>query len=202
MNYKLIFVTTSPRRKQILKKMNIKSSFINPDYIEKAHVKNIPKPEKLSLMHAKNKVLSISSKYNNKPVILIGIDTIVSYKNSILGKPKNIRSAKKMIKTLNNKAHTVISSVFIKNCQSNKSVSGNEKTQVFFNKMENKTIDKYLRIINPLDKAGGYAIQEYGFALVKKINGDYDNVVGLPVRLIDKMLKKLNSFSLLDYVNR
>lgn len=119
---------------------------------------------------------------------IIGADTIVVCDNEVLGKPKNAEDAKCMLQKLSGKTHKVITGVAlvaegVKECF-------HEVTEVTFYDLEEEEIEKYAKSKEPHDKAGAYAIQGKGMMFVKKINGDYYNVVGLPMARLFRHLKK------------
>ena len=132
--------------------------------------------------------------------MVIGSDTIVTYDNQIYGKPKNKEDAKRILKVLSGKTHSVISGVvIISNQQSNsinhvKNTCETEfyaETEVEFDNFDDAVIQAYVDTGEPMDKAGGYGIQALGGTLVKKINGDYYNVVGFPLNLFCRTIKQM-----------
>ncbi len=114
--------------------------------------------------------------------IIISADTIVVLETEILGKPRNESEAKKMLKKLSGKTHTVYTGFAVHNSINDKTITDYEKTLVTFRKLGGKEIENYVKTGSPMDKAGAYGIQDdFGAVFVKKINGDYYNVVGLPI---------------------
>ena len=183
----IILASASPRRKDLLNqiglKFDIKSSDIDESSISYKNPYDLVK--KLSLLKAKFVAKS------NKNSIIISADTVVVFKNKIIGKPKDKRDAKKILKTLSSKMHTVITGFIILDTQTSEIVSDFEESKVWFRKISEEEIDSYVNSGEPLDKAGGYGIQEKGGIFVKKIEGDYFNVVGLPLSKVASGLKKL-----------
>ncbi len=166
-----IFVATrSPRRIKILSDFGFRVKFIDP-CPEISHAKD---PKKRAIEKAKSKIecLDIGG-------ILVGFDTVVSIDNEILEKPRTIDEAKDMLLKLSGGWHSVITGMVFKNngAYSHYSVI----TRVKFTKINEDEINLAFLKYNPLDKAGAYAIQEFSGIFVERIEGDYYNVVGLPV---------------------
>lgn len=183
----IILASTSPRRKALLKQIGLKFDVKSSDIDESAVFYKNPYDlvKKLSLLKAKS-VAELS-----KNSIIISADTVVVFKNRIIGKPKAKSDARKILKMLSNKMHTVITGFTIVDSQTDKTISGFEESKVWFRKISGEEIDKYVDSGEPLDKAGAYGIQEKGGAFVKKIEGDYFNVVGLPLAKVIIELRKL-----------
>ncbi|ABR30088.1 septum formation inhibitor Maf [Thermosipho melanesiensis] len=170
----IILATSSPRRINLLKMLNIKFKTVAPRIKENI---NETDPEKLVKKLSKLKALSIKEKG-----IIISADTIVYHNNKVLGKPKNLDNAFNMLKELSSKWHTVYTGVTI--IEKDDIITFCEKTMVKFKKLSDELIRYYISTSKPLDKAGAYGIQELGAILVEKIEGDYYNVVGLPISRI------------------
>ena len=176
----VILASNSPRRKELLAREGIDFKTIPSNYNE---IENFGlTPQKYVEYLAFNKAKSVFEV--NKGVV-IGADTIVVFNGKILGKPKDKDDAIFMLKTLSSSTHEVITGYSI--ISKEKSITGNEITKVTFKSLTDKQIVDYVNTGSPLDKAGAYGIQDGDF-LVEKIVGDYDNVVGLPVLKIKKLL--------------
>jgi septum formation protein len=182
----IYLASQSPRRKEILRKLGIPFRVAASSY----HEKRIPgaSPEELVLKHALGK--AVQARVPNKKRWILGADTIVYCKRKILGKPKSMKDAFKMIQMLSGKGHEVYTGMVLLQPSSGEIYSGLAVTKVFFKKLKAQNIREYFQTMNPLDKAGAYAIQE-GAAVVKKIEGSYTNVVGLPAELLQHMLKNI-----------
>ena len=134
----------------------------------------------------------------NEKFLVIGADTIVTYAGTIYGKPKDKEDAKRILKELSGKTHSVISGVVIIT-NLDKNDSSQEKfdtqfyasTEVEFDVLDDNVIKAYVDTGEPMDKAGAYGIQALGGTLVKKINGDYYNVVGFPLNLFCTTVKSI-----------
>jgi septum formation protein len=178
---KIILASASPRRKQLLEKHGVEFKVIPSSFNEP---KNLDlSPEKYAEYLAFKKAEDVFLKEGG---IVIGADTIVVYDNLILGKPKDYDDAIKMLTLLSGKTHKVITGYSI--ISKDKVVKGCDVTLVTFNNLPNEQITTYVKTKNPLDKAGAYGIQDGD--LVKDISGDYENVVGLPTKIIVEKLKE------------
>ena len=185
--YNLILGSNSPRRKKIIEEMGFKVNVVPPNIDETINdeisLENIP----LFLANEKSKALKNLIKQND---ILITADTIVIFENKILNKPKNKVDAIKTLSNLSSKTHKVITGVCIRTLKSIKSFSSS--TNVTFEKITDEEIDYYIQKNEPFDKAGSYGIQEWiGLIGIKKIEGSYSNVVGLPSSRLYQELKML-----------
>ena len=187
MTTKLILASQSPRRKQLLEWADIPFEVIVSDAEESY-------PEGLSFadtaIHiARKKAMAVLENHQSKNVILAA-DTIVICNSEIIGKPSGREDAINIIKKLSGKTHQVITGVFI--CNEEKEVSFAEKTEVSFYELSEEQIVYYVDKYQPYDKAGAYAIQEWiGVTGIEKINGDFYNVMGLPVSKVVQALTQI-----------
>ena len=174
---KLILASKSPRRKYLLEQAGLTFSIIPSDFDERTVT--ISEPDAYVKKLAEAKASDISEQHPASWII--GADTIVLIDNKILGKPGSNAEARSMLKQLSGKTHQVLTGYCI--CCKNKNTVYSEtaKTDVHFKSLSNAEIDWYIQSGEPFDKAGAYAIQGIGTFLVKRINGSYTNVVGLPV---------------------
>ena len=182
---RLFLASASPRRADILKQFNINFTVISNGL----DIEVLTNPSKL---RQSLRQLSYQKAYASKKShsgLILGADTIVTLENEVLGKPQDINAAKKMLTKLSAKTHQVISANCIYDTTNNKSYTRSTVTKVTFNKLTAKTIDNYCNKYNILDKAGSYAIQDYGKHLVKKFDGCYYNIVGLPIKTLLNILK-------------
>lgn len=180
----VILASNSPRRKQLLKQIydNFK---VCPSNIDESYDSSLA-IEQIPVYIASKKAIDIAKIYPND--IIISADTIVVINNQILGKPNCKKTAKKMLETLSNKTHQVITGVSI--IFSGKQINFYELTQISFKELTDSEIENYILSDEPYDKAGGYAIQGKAGEFVVKIEGDYENVVGLPVKKLKQILKE------------
>jgi septum formation protein len=176
----LILASTSPRRRALLKKMGVSFRVKKPAYQEDHFI--LLSPSRLVCKHALSKALSVAQNLNAGTVL--GADTIVFCKGRILGKPANLNEAQKTLALLQGRWHTVYTGVAIVEAR-NKKVAKTayfyEKTRVRLRRMDRVKIKDYFRAVNPLDKAGAYAIQSRSLSIVEKIEGSFSNAMGLPV---------------------
>lgn len=184
-NYKIILGSASPRRKKILTDLGIKFT-IQISKEQEDYPKHLNENEIAEFL-AKQKAKFILKKLTTN-YLLITVDTIVLQNNTILHKPKDEYDAKRILNSLSGKKHTVISGVCI--TSNNKEAIFSSTTEVYFNNLSKDEIDYYIRKFKPFDKAGSYGIQEWiGDIGIKKINGSYNNVVGLPSAKLYQKLK-------------
>ena len=189
---KIILASASPRRKEILKITGLKFSVCAGDYEEDL---NLPlKPRELARFLSRKKAEAVARKY--KDAIIIAADTFIVFRDRLLGKPHTEKEAEKMLGMLNGKRHSVITGFTIMDTGNNKKLSRSVETRVYFKKTGREEIKAYVRSKEPLDKAGAYAIQGLGAVLVEKIDGDFFNVMGLPLCALTESLKKFGVYVL------
>lgn len=185
-NKKIILASASPRRAEILKMAGV-SFDVHPANTEEVVRQNIP-PQEVVVDIARQKLEAIRLRFPNK--IVLTSDTVVVLENEILGKPNGVEGAKEMLRKISGKVHEVITGVLIARDGFERSFS--VTTKVFFKELTEEDIMYYIENYKPFDKAGSYAIQEYiGAVGIEKIEGDYYNVVGLP---ISRVVQELNNF--------
>ena len=185
-NKKIILGSNSPRRKQLLQDVGlnfkIRAFPTNENYPAKL------KGSEITEYLVKKKAQEFKQIKDDE--IIITADTIVWSQNEHLGKPKDLMEAKKFLEKLSNKKHEVITSVCFKEEEKKTIIS--ESTFVFFKKISNSEISYYLKNFDSLDKAGAYGIQDWiGIIGIKRIEGSYTNVIGLPVSQVIDVLQKL-----------
>ncbi len=186
--HKIYLASKSPRRKKLLHQINIDAKVIELHYDE-VFRKN-EKPSATATRIA-NEKMQIALK-EIKDGIIITADTIVVYKNKILGKPKDKKDAFKMLKYLSGKTHIVYTGFAVFNSSNKKIILDYEKTNVTFRKLKDIEIKDYIKTGSPMDKAGSYGIQDdYGAVFITKINGCYYNVVGLPLTKVYQSILKV-----------
>lgn len=183
---KIILASGSPRRREILGITGLKFEVCVSDYEEDLNL-SLP-PRELARYLSRKKAEAVAHKYKN--AIIIAADTFIVCRNRILGKPHTAEEAEKMLALLNGKTHSVITSFTIMDTGSKKRLSRSIETKVYFKKLSSKEISAYVKSKEPLDKAGAYAIQGLGAVFIEKIEGDFFNVVGLPLCALAEGLKK------------
>lgn len=181
----IILASQSPRRQELLK-------YITQDFEVKVSEVDETLPRKMSPSQAVMYLSQIKAQpFRNEGDIVIGADTVVALGSKILGKPKNEQDAREMLRLLSGKKHSVYTGVTIMDAQY--SVTFFEQTRVKFYDLSDMDIDSYLASMEYTDKAGAYGIQGKGALLVEKIDGDFYNVVGLPIGKLNKELEKFLS---------
>lgn len=178
----LILASQSPRRKELLRLITADFTVIPANIDEDVVVKV---PSDLAKEISKLKAYEVFKNHPNETVL--AVDTIVIIDNKVLGKPGSKAEARRMLETLSGRKHHVISGVTLLSRQ--KEININVMTEVYFNRLSDETIEKYIDSGSPFDKAGGYGIQDKEFDLVSHIVGSYYNVMGLPVEELKKYIK-------------
>ncbi len=182
---KLVLASKSPRRKQILSNSGLEFTIIPSNYDEKMPGGEF-KPEMISEL-AFRKAEETALRCDKNSVIL-GADTVVVHKNHVLGKPKTKQDAYNMLKELSGDTHYVVTGVCLIDNSNNNIYKTYVITYVTFNYLSDEMINYYIENFNPMDKAGAYGIQELPEGFVKTVNGEFDNVIGLPAKEVIKLL--------------
>jgi len=182
---RLILASTSPRRRELLDLLQIPFEVVAPVFDETSRPEWTEAEEVLAL--ARGKGLSVAAKYPRS--ILIAADTLVTVDGEKLGKPRDAKDAERMLKRLSGKEHQVLSGVFLYNGISGEEILWHERTLVFFKDLSENEIRNYVTGGEPMGKAGAYAIQGQGSRLIVGIEGDFFNVVGLPLRRLYEQLQ-------------
>ncbi|MFB6305719.1 MAG: Maf family nucleotide pyrophosphatase [Flavobacteriales bacterium] len=186
---RIILASGSPRRHHILRKAGLNfetfSMEIDESFPNGLDLEDIP-------THIAQKKADEFKTLPSENAVIISADTIVAHNGLMLGKPNNHKEAYDMLKKLSNDKHEVITGVYMKSKEGNKSIY--DITTVYFNELNDQEIEYYLHNQEPYDKAGGYGIQEWlGYIAVNRIEGSYYNVVGLPIHKVYTELKELLS---------
>lgn len=182
---RLILASGSPRRKELLENANILFD-ISVSHIDEVLDRDMP-PDKAVVSLALQKAADVAQRFPEG--IVLGADTIVTYENKMLGKPENRQGAREMLDMLSGNVHTVFTGVAI--ITPEQTITFHEATKVEFWELTEEEIENYLDSGEPFDKAGAYGIQLLGSTLVKRIEGDYFSVVGLPVSRTVRELRRL-----------
>lgn len=183
---KLILASGSERRNLLLSWLDIPFEVVVSDFDET--IVNEKEPEKLVLQLALEKVRSVAKKV--KEGLVIGADTVGFIGRQILGKPKNKKDALRMLKLLSGSRHWVYTGLAVVDAKTGKSAEKVDGTLVTFRRLSSREIQDYVDSGEPLDKGAGYAIQMGAAGFVKKVEGSYTNVVGLPLLTLAKLLEK------------
>lgn len=183
----LYLASDSPRRKELIKSVVRGIRVVKHEHVEENS--KALSPVNFAVKSAYHKALSASKKIRSG--IIIGADTIVVCGKRILGKPGSRENALKMLNVISGNVLDVITGLAVIEKPSGKAKKGFELTKVKIKKLSKKEISDYVKTGEPLDKAGAFAIQEKGGVLVEWIEGDYFNVVGLPVEKLRQWLRSL-----------
>ena len=184
---KLILASKSPRREEILNKMNLNFKIIPSDAVEDLD-KTSPSVFVKKCASKKAKAVSLANRHN----YVIGADTVVVLRGELLEKPRNPSESRKMLRMLSGQIHKVYTGVSIQNADKDISRSFFCITKVELNDYSKDVIDFYIKNYKPFDKAGSYGIQDWFSSQVKKIDGCYYNVMGLPLSKVFKCLYDLS----------
>jgi septum formation protein len=179
---KIVLGSKSPRRKEILSlvcdNFEIRVSDADESYAEDTTLPEVPK------ILAERKAMAIDMA---KDEIIIGSDTVVLIDNELLGKPKTRENAIRMLKKMSGKSHLVVSGICVRS--KDKIYSEAVTSTVYMRELTDREIEKYVDVWKPLDKAGAYGIQEMAGSFVSRIEGDFYNIVGLPLCRLVEILK-------------
>jgi septum formation protein len=181
----IILASASPRRKDLLTQIGINFEIDPSNYEEEKHL-NL-EPHKLAKYLSLQKAKDVATRH--KKSIIIAADTFVVFEGKIIGKPSSEEEARERLNKMNGRCHSVITGFTIIDTEINKIISKSVDTKVYFKNITSEEIDSYVASKEPMDKAGAYAIQGLGGILVDKIEGDYYNVVGLPLAVLVEELK-------------
>ncbi len=197
---KIILASQSPRRSEILKKANYDFVTI-PTHVSEIPNKNLTLNEQiveiarrkasfcLALLQGQGPGEGPHKSCDLQQDIILAADTMVCIEDKILGKPESHEEAFQFLKMLSGKVHQVKTAVILVEIASQDEVSLVETTQVTFRELDETEIWEYIRTGEPMDKAGAYAIQGLAKKFVTRFEGDFDNVVGLPLQAIEKVFK-------------
>ena len=174
----LILASQSPRRKNLLKQIGMKFRVI-PSHVAEV-ISSHHGPAENAQRIALEKTTDVAARLRRG--IVIGADTIVVLDHHVLGKPKSKDDAKRMLRLLSGREHSVFTGFALRDVETGKHTVGVEETKVRFRKLTGKEIDDYINSGSPMDKAGSYGIQDdFGAVFVERVNGCFYNVVGFPL---------------------
>ena len=193
-NKKIVLASKSPRRHSLIKKLNIDFDVILPNFDEKLDTDNYS-DESIQSLSLKKAMSVLDNKQGAdfllcKNCLIVSADTVVVLDNKIYGKPKNEENAKQMLKRLSGKTHFVATAVSVVDADTKKSITRLVKTYVTFQNLSDELIASYVKNNKPLDKAGAYGIQEMGNEFIKNVDGDLENVIGLPTKTLKEILEE------------
>ena len=184
---KIILASASPQRQALLKQIGVKFKVIKCNVSEKRRITK--SASKLVKDNALLKAHDAAKKL--KSGVVIGCDTIVVCGNRIIGKPKNLKDAKRILRFLSKRPQWVYSGLAVIDIDNNKTITDYEKSKVFMKKLSDREMSRYFEKVSPLDKAGAFDIQRYGGLFINRIEGCFYNIVGLPLAKLYQLLKKV-----------
>jgi len=182
--FSLVLASASPRRKELLSILGIPFEVI-PSAIDETPLEG-ETPETFVVRAAREKGMEVASRLSHS--VILSADTVVTIDGEILGKPWDEEDAIRMLRKLSGRDHLVLTAVTLVNQVRQETLEGLERTRVWFQPLTDEQIRDYLRRENVLDKAGAYAIQGYAGVYIPKIEGNYFNVMGLPLPLVHELL--------------
>jgi len=185
----LVLGSQSPRRRELLAILGIPFTVI-PASIDEDPLPT-EDPEKFAVRVAREKGMEVASRVSHS--VVLSADTVVTIDSQILGKPSDVADAARMLKMLSGRCHSVYTAVCLIDQMRNQALEGIDRTEVWFDTLTDETIHECIRRENVMDKAGAYAIQGYAGVFIPRIEGNYFNVMGLPLPLVHKLLCRISS---------
>lgn len=184
----VILASASPRRAALLKLLKVDFQIMPGNVAEVAH--EHLSPLEVCQLNAHRKAFAVAKKIPD--ALVLSADTLVFLDNEILGKPRHLAEARQMLARLQGRHHQVVTGVSLMHLRKHQERIFADSTDVLFHPLDAVQISDYVSKVNTLDKAGAYAIQEFGEYLISEISGSYSNVVGLPVELLREELHAWN----------
>jgi nucleoside triphosphate pyrophosphatase len=173
---RLILASASPRRSELLRQLGVEFKVV-PSQIGEIHHEQLTALE-VSRINAYRKARAVAKKFPD--ALILGADTLVYLDGELFGKPAHLEDAYEMLQKLQGRTHHVVTALCLLQLREHRQRISFDDTAVTFRALDAVDIRRYLNQVNPLDKAGAYAIQEKGEQIVQEIKGSYSNVVGLP----------------------
>ena len=199
LNKKFILASNSASRYKVLKNAGLRFTKTSPlcdeDYVKKQLIKNCINKKNLPKLLAKEKALSVSTKKPNE--LVVGSDTIIIFKNTIINKAKTLDEANKKLQKLSGNKHQIISGVSV--CYKNKQVWSTQQTStIVIKKLNSKQINDYLKLTGKdiLSSVGCYQAEKLGPQIIKSIKGDFFNVLGFPLFPFLSFLSKVKKWNI------
>ena len=203
--YKIYLASKSPRRRELMTQIGLEfevmvsyrdeiiAGNVPEDIVKELSMQKAYEIERVLLKETEGKLLEKHTEEGYEGVIIIGADTVVSHDEVVLGKPLDEEDARRMLKLLSGDTHIVSTGVTIIaiNKEERRVFNFAENTEVSMYEISDTEIKSYIETKEPMDKAGSYGIQGIGAKFIKGVNGDYNNVVGLPIGKIYQTIKLL-----------
>lgn len=182
----IILASASPRRAELLDFLGVDFEVVPAD-VEETEDERLS-PEEICLLNAGMKARAVAKEHPDR--IVLGADTVVCLGTAVYGKPASVEAARLTLEALQGSAHSVITGLCLVCLGENRERVFSETTRVTFRELSAGQIDRYLEKIEPLDKAGAYAIQDHGEMIVEELAGSFTNVIGLPLGRLRKELER------------
>lgn len=182
--FKIVLASTSPRRRELMEKLGVPFDVIAPEGVEEIQKGD---PRKVVTMNASAKAISVAD--GLRAGLVIGADTVVVIDGIIMGKAEDPPEASGMLAALEGRMHRVLTGLAVVDAEAGRKEVAVVETKVWLNPLTCEEIGDYVSTGEPIGKAGGYAIQGAGGALVERIEGCFENVVGLPLSRLRSMLE-------------
>jgi septum formation protein len=180
----LILASASPRRRELLAKLGVKFDVVVADVTE--HEDPLTEPKKMVAHNAALKADWVASRHPG--AFVLGADTTVFIDRTVLNKPRDLAEARAMLQRLSGRTHTVFTGVALRRQQDGVKVDEGVASQVTFKVFDDAVIDAYFKVVNPLDKAGAYGIQEGRELIIAGWEGSFTNIMGLPMEATKQIL--------------
>lgn len=197
----IVLASASRRRSQILKSCGI-DHLVLPSRIEEIHPKkkNVI-PSVMKNAEVKTRTVLKETRDLSKKSIIIGADTLVTFKNEVIGKPLDGKEAKNILRKFSGSEINVHTGLFVLDAHTNKHSTGYEKSVIFVDKINENDIHRYFRKLGSFDKAGGFSIEGVGSLIFDNIKGSYFNILGLPMGRLSILFSKIG-LNLLDFCKK
>lgn len=181
----ILLASASPRRAKLLHLLGISFQTVRPDVNEIASTGGTSSPAMVAIENARIKARSVQSEPGQ---LILAADTIVVLGDTLFGKPEDDSDARRILTMLSGQTHSVITGICLR--AKDKERVDSAESRVTFRQLDDATIDAYIHTGEPQDKAGAYAVQGQGASLVETVEGDYYNVVGLPLHRLSQILEE------------
>jgi septum formation protein len=181
----LILASVSPRRSELLRRMGLEFRVV-PSHAPEVHHPELTARESAQL-NAYRKARAVAKRFPD--ALVLGADTLVYLGTILFGKPATLNRAFEMLERLQGRTHLVVTAVCLLHLRNHRQRVFSDVTAVTFRQLGAEDVRRYFESVNPLDKAGAYAIQEKGDLIVERISGSYSNVMGLPVEKLKAELR-------------
>ncbi len=182
--FKIVLASTSPRRRELIERLGVPFDVIAPEGVEEIQEGD---PKEVVTMNASAKASKVAGGLRDG--LVVGADTVVVVGDSIMGKAEDPREARAMLAALKGRMHKVFTGLAVVNAETGRREVAVVETKVWIHPLTDQEIGEYVSTGESIGKAGGYAIQGAGGALVERIEGCFENVVGLPLSRLRSMLE-------------